>query len=64
MENQNNNNNPANQNVLEQSPKYLAHDLEHPNRSYASPNLYDFNLDITYTMFGENALKDPECWTI
>ncbi|KAA0054793.1 uncharacterized protein E6C27_scaffold437G00780 [Cucumis melo var. makuwa] len=42
----NNQNNPAHQNAKEQNLTYLAHDLDKPIRSYASPNLYDFNLGI------------------
>ncbi|KAA0051815.1 hypothetical protein E5676_scaffold609G00900 [Cucumis melo var. makuwa] len=50
----NNQNNPAYQNTQEQNPAYLAHDLDKPIKSYASPNLYDFNPGIAYLAFGEN----------
>lgn len=55
MGNQNNQNNLANQNFWGQNPTYLAHDLNWPIRSYASPNLYDFNPSIIYPAFGETA---------
>lgn len=51
MENKNNQNNLANQNDQGQNLAYLAHDLDQPIRSYASPNLYDFNPRITYLTF-------------
>lgn len=55
IENQNNQGIPANQNAQEQNPTYLAHDLDRPLRSYALPNLYDFNLGITYPRFSKNS---------
>ena len=33
----------------------MAHDRDIPIRSYASPNLYDFNHRIAYIVCGENA---------
>lgn len=54
MNNQNNQGVPINQATQGVNPTYLAHDLDKPIRSYASPNLYDFNPEITYPTFGEN----------
>ena len=54
MNNQNNQDIPANQHAQESNLPYLAHDLDRPIRSYALPNLYDFNPGIAYPTFGEN----------
>ncbi|KAA0062403.1 putative disease resistance RPP13-like protein 1 [Cucumis melo var. makuwa] len=54
MNNQNNQGIPANQAAQGANPTYLADDRDRPIRSYASPNLYDFNPGIAYPTFSEN----------
>lgn len=55
MNNQNNQKAPINQAAQGANLAYqLAHNQTKPIKSYASPNLYDFNLGIAYPTFREN----------